>query len=373
MTMNYDSKSLLDIKNLKGDTFDYFLFSEIGANGITGQGFANDLEFISTYNEVKKINIRINSAGGSIIDGLAMLTAIKLLNERGIVINTYIDGVGASMAGVVAMAGKKRYMNDYSLLMIHDPHMGSAVLDEKDQNALDALKNTLVSILSNNSSVDESLISNLMTKETWLSASEALTMGLVDEIIVTKRFKDVATNVMEMANNFNNKTKIKMDKIAQLLNCEASEESILGAITKVKNELETATKTTKTVEELELENEALKLENETLKAEQATTFVEEQIEEGKLDAEKKDELVAQAKVDFTAFKNLISAIKVTAKPTSVIDLINKQSTPVDGTFNGKTFRELEKTEPKTLENLYKNDFATYNKLFKAQYGTDFKK
>jgi len=122
--------------------------------------------------------VRINSIGGSVIDGYSIVSAI--LNSK-VPCNTYIDGLAASIAGVIAMSGKKCYMADFGTLMMHNPSGGN------DSNVLDLVKSTLVTILSNRTKLDEATVNNMMDAETWLSAGQCLEMGIVDEIVSSNK------------------------------------------------------------------------------------------------------------------------------------------------------------------------------------------
>ncbi len=76
--------------------------------------------------EVDTIKVLINSPGGSVMGGLSIFTAL-VASEKKVI--TQIDGIAASIAAVIFMAGQERYMMEYGLFMIHNPFGGS------DQNA----------------------------------------------------------------------------------------------------------------------------------------------------------------------------------------------------------------------------------------------
>ena len=73
--------------------------------GIDGNNFANEVLWLNQYSECKSIEVRINSIGGSVSEGLSICSAI-LNSEKPV--TTIIDGMAYSMAGVIAMCGTKR-------------------------------------------------------------------------------------------------------------------------------------------------------------------------------------------------------------------------------------------------------------------------
>lgn len=162
------------------------LYGEIGTK-VDGDYFAQEVSYLSE--NVDTVHIRINSPGGSILQGLSIVSAIITAKAQVI---TYVDGVAASMAGIVAVAGHKVVMNDFARLMIHDPYFvdesGEKVkkLEARDRRAIAAMKSILLSILKRRCS-ESTDIESMMKAETWLSADEAKTAGLADEIAPTGR------------------------------------------------------------------------------------------------------------------------------------------------------------------------------------------
>ena len=136
------------VKNILSDgVAEVLLYGPIGRTfdersqryvGIDGEQFAEEIRFLNSYDEVKKINIRINSAGGSMLDGYSIFNAIKNSAKE---CDTYTDGVAASIAGVIFQAGKRRYMNDFGKLMIHAPSIGVQyeLLSDKQKKMIDLI------------------------------------------------------------------------------------------------------------------------------------------------------------------------------------------------------------------------------------------
>lgn len=155
------------------------IYDEIGLWGVSASDFNTALRALGA---VSQINLRINSPGGSVFDGLAIYNMLRRHRARVVVT---IDGVAASMASVVAMAGDTVAMPSNAMMMIHDP-AGVAVGTSKEMRelaaVLDKVKAGLISAYVAKSGADEKAIAKLMTAETWLSAEEALELGFVDQI-----------------------------------------------------------------------------------------------------------------------------------------------------------------------------------------------
>ena len=119
--------------------------------------------------------IRINSPGGSVFDGIAIY---NLLKSRGV--KTIVDGVAASIASIIFLAGDEREMSEGSVLMIHNPWTfsgGDAEQLRKEADVLDSLKASLMDIYTSKTGLEESELSALMDAETWFSAEEAIEKG----------------------------------------------------------------------------------------------------------------------------------------------------------------------------------------------------
>jgi ATP-dependent Clp protease, protease subunit len=171
-------QSWYSIKALSEDSAEIFIYDEIGLWGITAKDFIDELKKVSA----KNITLRINSPGGDVFDGLAIYNALK---RHAAQVSVTVDGIAASMASVVAMAGDKISMPENAMMMIHDPWgfaIGSADEMRDLAEVIDKINSGLISTYVNKSGKSAEEISALMSDETWLTAKEALDLGLADEI-----------------------------------------------------------------------------------------------------------------------------------------------------------------------------------------------
>jgi len=154
------------------------IYDEIGAWGVTAKQFIKDLNNIQT----KNISLRINSPGGSVWDGDAIFNALRRSKAN---ITTHIDGLAASMASIIALAGSTVEMADNAFYMIHNPWsltIGDADQMRKDADLLDKIAGTMTSIYAKKTGMTEEEITTMMNDETWLTAEEAMAFGFVDSV-----------------------------------------------------------------------------------------------------------------------------------------------------------------------------------------------
>ena len=153
-----------------------FIYDEIGGFGVEANQFIQDIEALG---EVEQIDLRISSPGGSIIEGNVIFNAIKRHPAN---VTVYIDGMAASMASVIAMAGDEVLMADNALLMIHNPWtvaIGDSEELRKEADLMDKMKAAIINAYSRSNYSTEEL-EELMDATTWFTADEAMEAGLID-------------------------------------------------------------------------------------------------------------------------------------------------------------------------------------------------
>jgi len=158
------------------------IYEDIGdgwMGGLSAKRFADDLKALGTLTD---INIRINSAGGSVFDGVAIYNTLR---ANGAKITVHVDGLAASIASIIAMAGDEINMAANSLMMIHDPwgvFAGNSTDLRQQADLLDTVQGTLVSTYMTRATVTQAEIEAMMKAETWLTAAEAVDAGLADTV-----------------------------------------------------------------------------------------------------------------------------------------------------------------------------------------------
>ncbi|OJF92785.1 head maturation protease, ClpP-related [Pararhizobium antarcticum] len=155
------------------------IYDEIGAYGVSAKGFLAELGALP---DATPLALRLNSPGGSVFDAVAIYNAIKRHSGT---VTVWIDGIAASAASYIAMAGDEVIMPENAFLMIHDPAgmvMGSATDMRAMAEALDKIKGSLLQGYAAKSGRPQEEIAPLMAAETWLDAKDALDLGFADRI-----------------------------------------------------------------------------------------------------------------------------------------------------------------------------------------------
>lgn len=293
-----------------------------------------------------KITLKINSPGGSVLAGWNIIDALTTTKS-----DTHIIGLAASMAGVVAQFGAKRYANDNAIGMIHPPSGG----DNKE--FLEMVRSGLKKALTNKSKLSEEDIDKFMADDAgdfFFDANQMLDKGLIDEIVTTNQSVEVG-----------NKSKGELFQIFNSLITDSEMDN------EVKNELkairEEKTELVNKIEGLETQNKSLSSELEAMKAEKedlqkqvdaankakAEALVNQAIKSGKAKEEEKEELIADALNNYELVEKMLNKVEVSS--VTVEDLLNVES-------NKKSFADMNEEEKADLA---RKNPELYNKLILA--------
>ena len=142
----------------------------------SGNDAATFRAYLSNLN-VETIELRINSPGGSVFEGVAIYNILIAHPAR---IEVHIDGLAASIASLIALAGDERHTAENALWMIHDPLVairGNAREIRKIADVLDKIKDSMLNSYASVTGLDRAEISKLMEDETYFTAAEALEKG----------------------------------------------------------------------------------------------------------------------------------------------------------------------------------------------------
>jgi len=193
-----------EIKNKTEDSAELLLYGDIASRGwweddVTPQNINEELEELD---DVEEINVRINSNGGDVFAGNAILSTLKRFDAT---VNIFIDGLAASIASVIAMAGDKVYMPVNSMMMVHNPWTGlrgDADDFRKMADDLDQIRESIIAAYKEKTSLNRDEIIDFLDQETWFTAEEAVEYGFADEI----EEREVSASINNKSNiKFNNK------------------------------------------------------------------------------------------------------------------------------------------------------------------------
>ena len=161
------------------------------------------------------ITVWINSPGG---DCVAAAQIYNMLREYKGDVTVKIDGIAASAASVIAMAGDKVLMSPVSMMMIHNP-MTIAFGDSGEmQRAIDMLfsvKNSIINAYELKTGLSRVKLAHLMDAETWMDANKAIELGFADEIIQRNGAVDMEVPQVSMLYSKTAVVNSLMDKIAE--------------------------------------------------------------------------------------------------------------------------------------------------------------
>lgn len=131
------------------------------------------------------LDIRINSPGGYVMEGLAIVNAIARLKQSGKKVTCHIDGLAASMASVIAVAGTEVVMADNALMMIHNPWTcacGDAGELRAEADKLDLLRDQIVKLYAARTGLTAETLLPMLDAETWLTSEQALEQKFVTTV-----------------------------------------------------------------------------------------------------------------------------------------------------------------------------------------------
>jgi ATP-dependent protease ClpP protease subunit len=174
--------------NAKAGEAEILLYDNIGEDpwfggGISAKAFNDALQQAGKV----PISLRINSGGGSVFEGAAMY---NMLRRHPKPVNVYVDGLAASIASVIAMAGETIQMGETSWIMIHDPWtfaLGSASDLRQQADLLDSLGDELVLAYTRKTGLSAAEVKGLMNGETWFNPTDAVAKGFADSIFESQK------------------------------------------------------------------------------------------------------------------------------------------------------------------------------------------
>jgi ATP-dependent Clp endopeptidase proteolytic subunit ClpP len=147
--------------------------------GQSAKDFAKELKDLG---EITALTIRINSPGGDVFEGQAIYSLLKAHKAKKTV---YVDGLAASIASVIAMAGDEIIIPENALMMVHNPWgcmCGTADEMRQAADAMDKFTESIVAVYVRRTGKDLETVQQLMDEETWMTGAEAVELGFADRM-----------------------------------------------------------------------------------------------------------------------------------------------------------------------------------------------
>lgn len=343
------------------------LYGRIG-DVVNGAGFAAEMRYLSEM--CNEINMRINSEGGSVLEGYTILDAMNEVNASGkCKVNTHNSGMAASMASVILCNGVNRTADNYAITMIHN-----AGGDTSDK-VLNAINASIQTIYKDRTRLNGDTAANLMSAETFMNTDMAMEYGFIDSVIQTGKKVKLPKNksVEALAKIYNELITPKtMNKVTALLGLknEASEDVIAESVEalqeKIKNleadkvtndaELKKATDKLKAIEDAE------KAKTET----EVITKVDNAISKG-LDKTKRDDLIALGKTNMSMLDMVIESSAKASKTVAVLPAGAGKVVAGGEDRSSWTIMDWQKKDAKGLEEIQNTTPEVYTQMYENYY------
>lgn len=240
-----NNKKFYNFENNSNNTANLYIYGTITSwrwdeEDVSAQSFKSDLEALG---DIDTLNVHINSNGGEVFQGIAIY---NLLKQHKATINVYIDGVAASIASVIAMAGDKIYIPQTAVMMIHNCSTyakGNSKYLRKTADDMDKIMEALKASYMSRVKISKDKLQELLDEESYLTADECIEMGFADEIIedIEQNIETAAsTNIYNLVMKLKEKDRI-ITKTKEINTEEIAEkicQNIDNKISKSINELE---------------------------------------------------------------------------------------------------------------------------------------
>lgn len=204
-------------------TLELYIYDSIGYDFWTGGGVvaADVAKAIKEAGDYDSILLRINSPGGDVFEGAAIHT---LLRTQGKPVNVIVDGLAASAAFTIAMAGDNIEVGEAAMMMLHNG-WSMAVGEAKDlrqtADLLDKICGQMASVYSKRSGQSMEAVTAMMDAETWLTPEEAVEKGFANGVLTTSEDDAAAAKALAMQMLAGSKT-VKFAHIPDTLKAQES-------------------------------------------------------------------------------------------------------------------------------------------------------
>ena len=336
----------------------------VDAAGVVG-------ELMALQAQYRKIDVRINSYGGEVYEGIAICNALRNSTAD---INIYIDGIAASIASVIALCGKPLHMSRFARMMLHQVSgaaFGTAADMRQTAEAAESAQESLAQIIAGRCrmSADEVKSRYFSGGEHWIGADEALSMGLIDSIYdidgEIPEYSATPDDIYKQTNRLgmqpqNDKNMAFIDdvrKISSSLSNAASEQEMLQHISRLENEAAKVPALMDRVKTLEKEKA------ESRKALHAA-FLDQMIGEGRIKAEQREAYLNLMDADEANTRKVLESLP--KKQARVVDFLDGSGNGRGKDLAGMSWDEIDRAE--RLAEL-KNEYPDlYRQKFEEKFG-----
>ena len=333
-------------------------------------------ELMALQAQYSKIDVRINSRGGDVFSGIAIYNALRTSKAD---ITVYIDGVAASIAGIIALCGKPLYMSPYAKLMLHSVS-GGAWGNASDLRSMaeqmEVLQGDLAKMIAGRCGMDkeEVLAKYFDEKDHWLNANEALEMKLIDGIYDMDGEQVEAKTADDLYAYFNNRLQVQPqnneNEMALLESLKsgipsfanlADENAVLAHARELENKAAKADALAQAVE-------GYKKKLQDVEDKEIAAVVDKAVAERRITAEQKDSFMALMKTDRENTEKLLASMK--AQPSRRIADVYRENGGTPTALADMSWDELDKAGK--LSELRNADLTAFKAKYQEKFGLDYK-
>jgi ATP-dependent Clp endopeptidase proteolytic subunit ClpP len=212
--LKLNNKSSFRVVNRSQTKAEIIIYDEIGPYEFFDQVSAKmvDKELKALPDTVNDIEVRLNSPGGDVFEGFTIYNRLKQHKAK---VTIYVDGLAASIASIIAMAGDDIIMGEGALMMIHKPWTWTAGNSSELEETIDRLmdiEEQLVKVYQKKTGLDRSEIKSMLAKETWMDGDQALSQGFVTELFQSE--ETIAASAIDKSVWIKHKPKVKDNNLA---------------------------------------------------------------------------------------------------------------------------------------------------------------
>lgn len=330
-------------------------------------------ELMALAAQYKKIDVRINSNGGDVFSGIAIYNALRTSQAD---ITIYVDGLAASIAGIIALCGKPLYMSPYAKLMLHSVSGGSygtASVLRRTAQMIENLQGDLAGMIASRCGMTPEEVASRYFDEQdhWISAREAVDMKLADGIYeLTNGPVQQPATTEEIYQYFNNRLQERPQKTREMalideiktipsFKDKADEGAMLAHIKELENK---ATK----ADALEAANKAMKAQLEEKEKVEVSALLDKAVTDGKITKEQRPQFEKLMAQDRLTTEAVLEGMKP-ANRKRATDFINQGKG--DGDLASKSWDELDRAGK--LAELKAHDTTLFANKFKEKFGVEY--
>lgn len=371
-------------KNIAENEYELLLHGEVGVE-INGREVAAEILYLDNIG-AKVIKERINTIGGTVVDAFSIVSAnISARCE----IHTINEGVADSSGSFILASGSKRSAFDFATMLVHNVSYDGVMLEDMDDSKLKTeltiMRDSIVTILSNNSGKTSDEVKEMMNDSKRMTAKEAKKFGFIDDIIKSENTPKIVENmsmaeIMNVCREFHKpKETLKIENKMEIKELENKIENLSGKIeakdgriSDLENKVSEKDSIISEMENKATEKDAtiteLKNKVQEFETKEVANAVKSAIDSGKFSEENSEVLTEQAtSMGVENFNKMVDMVKL--PQANVINQIENNGEKGDKKTPDEKlaaeYQNLADNDPAKLQEIKNMEPARFEKMLKA--------